>query len=436
MLKIWLNCLQPSVGILGVVFILANAVAANAAPKSQGVNNTNKNTKQQTVAKTAGTTIDRELAATAIPETPDAAIRQLALDALSITGSKPPSVAAKSSSTAKVATSDDNNNGLANFVAPSVAFPTVAPKTVARAVPKKAPQQVATAVVPGLFIGTTEVQVASQFLPNAQSQFSSQFQPVASGTQTKLPVVAAPMKSSPVVAAVPAADPFPVVNPARMAALQQQPTVTPNNTAVASLLPGLVDSNPLSSIPQGLQRILGNEPSTGLASSTPTIAKIGPTQNSELSALSRIVDGGASSTLTAGRGATLKLDTAQAYASLPQLNLDNRLLPTNLGTIRTTKPVKAESVFTTRQVTNNVSVAIKERKKDYVALVSDRQISQRSSIDMVRPTWEISYRSENTQLGGLILGQSSSVSLMSKQPSMLSQNTIASSLPLGSYRGF
>jgi hypothetical protein len=434
MLKIWLNWLQPGVGILGVVFILTNAVAANAAPKSKEINNTNKNTKQQPVAKTVGTTIDRELSSSVIPETPDAAIRQLALEAIATSGAKPPSALAKSRPTP---IGGGGDKALANFVPPSMGMPTVAQKPVARAIPKKAPQTVARAVVPGLFIGTTEVKVASQFLPTQQPQFASPFQPVAAQPQAKLPIVATPIQVPVVVATAPAVDPFPVVNPARMNTLQQQPMANPTTTAVASLMPGLVDNNPLASIPEGLQRILGNEPGSQPAKNDPTIATTVPAQTSDLVALSRIVDGGDTFAPTAARGTTLKLDTAQAYASLPKFNLDIDRALTGVATVRTTRPVKAETVFTAKQVKNNLAVAIKERKRDYVALVSDRHISQASSLDMVRPTWAISYRSENTHLGGLILGQSSSASSINNQTSLLSQNTIASSLPLGrNYRGF
>jgi hypothetical protein len=442
MLKIWLTWLQPSVGILGIVFILANAAAANAAPKSKEVNNTNKSNKQQThrtIAKTAGTTIDRELSTSVIPDTPDAAIRQLALDAISPTTSKPARLATQ---TRPTVVANIGASGLSNFLPPSAGLPTVQPKPVARALPKKAPQPVARTVVPGLFIGNTEVRVASQFLPSQQPQFSLGLQPVAAKPTVKLqvkqPTAVNLLKSQPVMAAAPASDPFPVVNPARMSALQQQPTITTNATAVASMLPGFVDNNPLASIPAGLQRILGNDSSTQPANVAPTIAKAFPANNSDLLALSRIIDGGSTPTSTTGVGNTLKLDTAQAYASVPKFDLgQDRALSGSVAKIRTTKPVQAKTVFTAKQVKNDLAVAVTERKRDYVALASDRQISQASAFDRVRPTWAISYRSENTNLGGLILGQSTSVSVMNRQPSLLPQTTIASSLPLGrNYKGF
>jgi hypothetical protein len=414
MLKIWLTWLQPGVGILGVLFILSSALAANAAPNTKTVNNTNKTNKQQShqpaskLALPTDFAVEAALKSLAIPDTPDVAVRQLALDSMVSSGSKANVLKANSDRPTMVG--GGSEQALANFV-PNVGLPTVTATsaTVAKKVEvKKTAQPIASAVVPGLFIGTTEVKVSSQFLPTSAPKLHKLFQPIA----------AKPAPKPQLVASAAVADPFPVVDPDRMASLNDKPANdNPAATAVASLVGGFVENNPLAAIPQGLQRILGND---SASQSAPAAVQQVGTPGSEMLALSNILDGGVS-TPSVSRGATLTLDTAQAVASVPKFNLGiDTSASTKAAPVRTNKPVKAEAVLTAKAVNNDLSVAVKERKSDYVALLSDRQVNQKSQFDLAQPTWAISYRSENTNLGGLILGQPQSVAMMSNQPKLIS----------------
>jgi hypothetical protein len=393
MLKIWLTWLQPSLGAFGIALVLFSALSASAAPTPTAVATTKA--KVQQPAAVNGTTIDRELSLSGVSATPDFAVRQLAISTMMSSGVKSSNVAIKAP--------QFNPDALASFIAPtqrvqklSARAKTTTPQfvkhSVTAAVATRSAQPKAVApIVPGLFIGNSDVRLSSQFVPSPQVQ--------AQSVGTKLIATTVPTAAMLATSAI--ADPFPVVLPQRMQGLRLTPEI--GNIPTVQTAFKVQANDPISSIPAGLQQLLGNEPSRQPTATIAPVAKAPSTKTNALVALGQLISpeiGTQAATQTvAARGASLQLNTAQAYASVPKFEIPG-VNTSNMVPIRQLQAAKpTNSVLTVKPVQKDLATAVTQRKRDYVALMSDRFLLR------TKQSWETASRSNS--LGGLILGSQS-----------------------------
>jgi hypothetical protein len=364
--------------------LLSSPLASSAVTKPTGAAAT-KLPKQQPIASTPGTTIDRELKSIAVPLTPDMAVRQLAIGTMANSSSYAPKIAAR---TPQKLTST-NSNALASFLNPTEglqnlasAKPQFIKNTVAAATATRSLQAKSSVIVPGLTIGNSDVQLSSRFLPSGRTERPS--------LTAKL--IASPTLTSGILASTPVASPYPVVLPQQMKGLRMTPEI--------ASLPKMQISVPqasdvVGSIPSGLQRLLGNEPIRQPIASIAPIAKAVSPKSDTTVALSQLVSP-ETPTLTA-RGASLQLNTAQVYASVPKFDLPGAAIsnPVSSRQFQAAKP--STTIFAVQSVQRDLTTAVTQRKKDYVALMNDRFL-----VTSPKPVWTAV--SQSHHLGGLILG--------------------------------
>ncbi len=397
MLKIWLTWLQPSLGVFGIALVLFSALSSSAAPKPTGAVTAKTPKPQQHVANTAGTTIDRELSLSGVSATPDFAVRQLAISTMMSSGIKPSSVAIKAPqfNPDALASFVSPTKGLQNLSARSTTKPQFVKHSVAAAVATSSLVQpkAAMPVVPGLFIGNSDVRLSSQFLPSNQPQ--------ARASAVKLIATTTPTAAM-LAASKSIADPFPVVLPQRMQALRLTPEIASVPT-IQTLPTAPTANDPIASIPAGLQQLLGNEPSRQPTATIAPVAKAPSVKTNALVALSQLIspETTVASTVTA-RGASLQLNTAQAYASMPKFNIPGAKLSNVVATRQLQAAKPTTSIFAVKSVKTNLATAVTQRKDDYLALMSDRFLLSS------KQSWERVSHSNN--LGGLILGSSAPAS--------------------------
>ena len=408
MSKIWLTWLQPSLGILGTALVLSNPLCSSAAPNS----GTTAATKipapypSWNGLKSTGTNIDKQLLR-GLPTTPDQAVRQLAIDTMA-GGSKPSVATAKGT---------QNFDPLASFTGTPVRFQQLSAKAKK---PAQSGQSIAAAlnptaavktkvVVPGLIIGTGDVRVPSQILPTVK------------------PVVTAKV-SNPVqlAAVVPSetekvATPFPVVRPELMQKLQAAPTVASRvaevKTASRDLrsigLPreiGTISIDPVASIPNGLQQLLGNNLDGGIkVSAVPGSKATGPNFRS-MSALTKLVSPSELVAPASVTTASLRLATAQSYTNAAKFSIPGE-------TTVASKPTNVARAITA-QVQKSLTTATSGQSNKYVPLMTAR-----GSISAIGQSWISTSQSSN--LGGLILG-SQQVATLPKVISLVPVNTVRS----------
>jgi hypothetical protein len=381
--------------------LLSSPLASSAVTKPAGAATT-KLTKQQPLAKpapsaiasTPGTTIDRELQSISVPMTPDMAVRQLAIGTMANSNSSAPKISARTPQKF----SNPNSNALASFLNPTEGFQNLASakpqfikNAVASATATKSVSAKSSVIVPGLTIGNSDVRLSSRFLPSGRTEKPS--------LTAKL--IASPTLTTGILASNSVANPYPVVLPQQMNGLRMTPEI--------ANLPKMQISVPQSndvvgSIPSGLQRLLGNEPIRQPIASAP-IAKAVSSKGNTTVALSQLVSP-ETPTLTA-RGASLQLNTAQAYASVPKFDLPGTLISTPVSNRQFQAAKPSTTIFAAKSVQRDLTTAVTQRKKDYVALMNDRFL-----VSSPKPVWTAVSQSNN--LGGLILGsqaQSSAKSL-------------------------
>jgi hypothetical protein len=419
MLKIWLTWLQPSLGLLGTALVLCYPLYSHAAPKPVVTGNVNKVTTKVpvqashwSIAKSSGTTIDNELSS-AIAATPDMAVRQLAMGSMSPTATPVSKVAPKK-------TLQSNRAALARFIPPASAkFQNLSAKATK---PQTAKNSVAAALarankiqspilVPGLFIGTANVQVSSRVLPTAKPLA----QAIASSTQ-----IGAPTPLSAMMGTQTAGDPFPVVRPemmqkldgnrmtASMPAIQTRQSLDPiaaiptgkskavTSKASAPKAPAYHSLDPIAAIPSGLQRLLGNNLNSEPTVATAPIAKTTATDATAMVALKQFISPTGATVPAPITAASLQLATSQAYAS----NTPKFSIPGETGL--SAKSVKSTTdVLAVQRVRKNLTAATPARKTKYVAILNDRQLTPTP-----KQPWMLVDRPTN--LGGLILGSPSS----------------------------
>jgi hypothetical protein len=396
MLKIWLNWLQPSLGVFGTALVIANPLYSSAAPRPVSVNNATKAaplpTAWSSVKSSVGTTtIDRDLLV-GIGATPDMAVRQLAIDSISASGAK--------STVAVVA----NRKSLATLTAPaarsnSLSAKASKTKTVKNAItaalaPATKAQAKSNVLVPGLFIGTGDVRVADRFLPTIKP------------TARRNPLTKASAKPAArlgMVAASTSSDPYPVVRPELMQKLQSTsvavsiPAIkaTPRTLApIAStttrlpLVETTSSSDPIAGIPSGLQSLLGNSLNDRPTIATTPVAKAITNKSNSFVALKQLISPAVNTASVSISAGSLQLATAQAYTSAPKFSIPGE-------TILGAKPVTR--LLTLTPVQKKLAVSTIEGKNNYMTLMTDRQLSSATP-----QSWTVANQKSN--LGGLILG--------------------------------
>lgn len=448
MLKIWLTWLQPSLGIVGAILAISISFSAVAAPKPAAVKRLNKTPQPAALLQPHGTTIGAELAASRVAPTPDRAVQQLAANAMSVSnGGK--------SSFIPTASQQSTRDAIAVFVSPSspriATIKTTKPKLARRAATNIAStvKSKSTVYIPGLYIGNSNVSVASGILPNGKNRRS----PIASSAGIGAPTPLAAMMSAPKNI-----DPFPVVNPALMQKLGKNSTIasipTPKLAAqpfksiaklpatakqtptaikplVAQQLAQPLDPiatipakfnqevpnslDPIADIPAGLQRLLGNDLGSDRAiASAPQKTKPSVMVANPIVALNSLITTPESPSL--GSGLSLKLATARAYTTVPKFDIPGERLAA-LGTANTapkfdipgesmamTKPVKSTSVGKQLIRTQPTMIAAIQ---PYAPSLARQQLQSQTS-----RSWSII--GQRNSLGGLILGSPSSATIGNK----------------------
>ena len=434
MLKIWLTWLQPRLGLFGTALILCNPLYSYAAPKSAAISNTSKiatQPSQSTGAVPTGTTIEQELLS-AIAPPPDRAVRQLAINSMT-TGS----VQAKSFTTTTPQHQHQAFTRLASSATRSQKLSARATKphqlkhSVAKALARSIYPQTTTPI-PGLVIGNTDIHTSTQFLPNLKPIAQS----MSSGTE-----IGAPTSLSAMMAAKPIVSPFPVVRPELMEKLQKAPAIASFPTiktapyalnpiaeiptgrlrAVTPKTIGLKAApihslDPIAAIPSGLQRLLGNNLNIHHKVAVAPVVKKIATNPSSLVALKSFVAPTNAIAPTSVSGASLQLATAQAYTSVPKFDIPGEKL-------LTVKP--AVNLLVVKPVQKSLLTMVMGRKSNYVALMSDRQLTPAT-----KQSWNLVNQRNN--LGGLILGSQALATVSnSKSFSLLPTTTPTNSSSVG-----
>jgi hypothetical protein len=405
MLKTWLTWLQPGVSGLGILLLVASPLCSIAAPKPKTFTNTKAASQQPqwSVASIGGAAISKkEVQSSGIAATPDVAVRQLALNSMATTGI--PSVASN--------LRRDSRSALAGLHSPAMRSQNLSASAAANM--PMAP------VVPGIFIGNSDVRMPSKFLPSGRPVA----QTVSAGKAIGSPISLSAMVTTPKVKA---GDPFPVVTPELMQKLGSTPTIASARSAgqaihsldpiavipsgssqratkvigssiVASskLQPGTVQSlDPIAAIPSGLQQLLGNnlnsesQVATGsgakVSGSTRVVAKATSSKTNLLAAMQPL-----SALTTTGDvgGPNLQLATAQAYTSVPKFSIPGD---------KASSGATSKSAVSIASRDSNKSPASVAQPKTNVAMMSDRYLGM-----SLRQSWMTT--SQRNSLGGLILG--------------------------------
>jgi hypothetical protein len=391
MSKIWLTWLQPSLGVLGTALVLSNPLCSSAAPNS-GTTASTKGSRSYpswSGIKSTGTNIDKELLK-GIPTSPDQAVRQLAIDTMATSGKQP------SFATAKVPQKFDP---LASFTGAPARFQQLSAKATK---PIQMKQSIAAAlnpttkaktkvVVPGLAIGTGDVRVSSLVLPTVKPAAPTAVATARVSTPAQLSAMVSDKSDKSV------ATPFPVVRPELMQKLQANPvvaSVADVKTASRDLrsigLPKAIDSisiNPVASIPNGLQQLLGNNLDGSIKVAIVPVARATGPNFRSMAALTKLVSPSELVAPASVTTASLRLATAQSYTNVVKFSIPGE-------TIVASKPTNTANVLTAK-VQKSLTTATSGRKS-YVSL------ADRGSISAIGQSW-ISV-SQSSNLGGLILG--------------------------------
>ncbi len=390
MSKIWLTWLQPSIGVLGTALVLSNPLCSSAAPNSGTTASTKVPAPYPSWSglKANGTSIDKELLK-GIPTTPDQAVRQLAIDTMG--SSAKPSIAA--------AKRPQNFDPLASFTGAPVRFQQLSAKAKQ---PVQIKQSIAAALnpttkaktkvlVPGLAIGTGNVQVSSQVLPTIKP--AGVVVAAKVGTPVNLTSMAAAKTEK-------VATPYPVVRPELMDKLQAAPVVATRvaevKTASRDLrsigLPKAIDTisiNPVAAIPNGLQQLLGNNLDGSIKVSVAPVSKATGPNFRSISALTKLVSPSELVAPASVTTASLRLATAQSYTNVIKFSIPGE-------TIVSSKPTTTANAVTAKVKTNLTTETSGQSSKS-VSLMTAR-----GSISAIGQSW-ISV-SQTSNLGGLILG--------------------------------
>jgi hypothetical protein len=428
MLKIWLTWLQPSVGILGTALVLSSPLCSLAAPLATANTRSSKApvpSPQWSSVKSSGTNIDQSLLK-GIANTPDQAVRQLAISTMTTSGSRPTATTAKAA---------QNFDPLASFTGTTPRFKQLSAKATKK--PQQLKQSTITAalsqtskpktsvIVPGLAIGsekTPTIQPVAIVKP-APKQPVALVKPAAKLTAATTKVwTTTPPQLAAMAPVQSVASPFPVVRPALMQKLEATAVVASKvadvKTASRDLksigivspgLPRAVDNfsiNPIASIPNGLQQLLGNNLDGSIKVSVAPVSKATGPNFRSISALTKLVSPSELVAPASVTTASLRLATAQAF-----------------DTTVAKFSIPGETVVAT------ASVSVKTTAKSLVtATVTQKSVN--SSVAMINGLKPIIRQSlvafdRTSNLGGLILG-SQQLSTLPKVVSLLSVNAMSS----------
>jgi hypothetical protein len=337
MLKIWLTWLQPSVGVLGTALVLSSPLCSLAAPLSTATNRVSKAptpSPQWSSVKSSGTNIDKALLK-GIANTPDQAVRQLAISTMTTSGTR---------STATTAKAPQNFDPLASFTGATPKFQQLSAKAPKK--PQLLKQSITaalsqtskpktTVVVPGLAIGsekTRTIQPVAIVKPAPKLTIPPiaivKPAPKLTAATTKV-WTTTPQQLSAMAPAPSVASPFPVVRPELMQKLEAT-SVAANKLAdiktasrdlksigiVSPGLPKAVDNysiNPIASIPNGLQQLLGNNLDGSIKVAVVPVAKATGPNFRSISALTKLVSPSELVAPASVTTASLRLATAQAF---------------------------------------------------------------------------------------------------------------------------
>jgi hypothetical protein len=407
MLKTWLTWLQPGVSGLGILLLVASPLCSIAAPKPKAFANSKTPSQQPqwSVASIGGSTIStnstKEVQSSGIAATPDVAVRQLALNSMVTTGKQPTSVATH--------LRRDSRSAVSGLHSPSIRSQHLSASAAVNL--PVAP------VVPGIFIGNSDVRMPSQFLPSATKPAP---QTVAAGKAIGSPTSLSAMMAT---TNINAANPFPVVTPELMQKLGTAPTIASarsagkavhsldpiavmtsrsshratkfidaNAVASAKLQPGTVKSfDPIASIPSGLQRLLGNDLNSESRSTTRSAVKargsdqaVAKATNAKANLLAAMQPLSALANTNDVSAPNLQLATAQAYTSVPKFSIPG-------DKVSSSKP--AVSIVSS---SDRAPASVVQPKTN--AMTSDRFLGM-----SLRQSW-MTTTSQRNNLGGLILG--------------------------------
>jgi hypothetical protein len=425
MLKIWLTWLQPSVGILGTALVLSSPLCSIAAPLSTATIRSNKAptpSPQWSSVKSSGTNIDQVLLK-GIAITPDQAVRQLAINTMATSGTR---------SIAKTAKAPQNFDPLASFTGATPKFrqlsakapkpqqikqsitaalsQTSKPKTAVTLTQASKPNAV---VVPGLAIGSEKTRTI-------QPVFIVKPAPKLTAATTKVWAVNSPQ----LAATAPAqsmATPFPVVRPALMQKLEatsvvaskvaEVKTASRDLKSIGIVSPGLpkaVDNfsiNPIASIPNGLQQLLGNNLDGSVKVAVVPVAKATGPNFRSISTLTKLVSPSELIAPASVTTASLRLATAQAF-----------------DTTIAKFSIPGETIVSTAKVSAKTTA-----KTTAASTVGQKSVN--SSVAMINGLTPIIKQSltafdRTSNLGGLILG-SQRVATLPKVVSLLPVNTLS-----------
>ena len=286
MLKIWLACLQPSLGVLGVAMLLFSPLCASAAQKKVGASL--ENAKQQPSTNNAASVkVEQQLRPTEIAETPDMAIRQLAINTLRLSGVGASGLAIQ------------NPKFKQNSPSPSQISTkrSTSPSTSAVAQSPDSTEATNRTFTPGTF----EFKSAPTFSSNSDIDLSSRFS-VNSRASSAKTVTADKPTETPVPSA--SSDPFSLILPQ----LQQVLGLTPQGDKTAKIQNAPRSNDPLTAVQNGLKELLGQN--QAVASKVKTID---PNANSVATLLSPHT--------SANSGVSLNVSNAKAYAIVPKFDI-------------------------------------------------------------------------------------------------------------------
>jgi hypothetical protein len=413
MLKIWLNWLHPSVGVLGTALVLSSPFCAAAATKPATVRNTPKaptpvsQWSSLRATTTNGTRIDRELSS-AMAVTPDLAVRQLATNALGTPSLPSINAVSKQLPTKRIP--------IANFTSPAAKSPKLATRLAIK--PTKQSNADVGAAIARAINPQAAVPVPGLYIPNSNTRSASKSvaikQPIAQPVASASVEIGAPTPLSSMMAAKVAIDPYPVVRPELMQKLERRmpvtaSTPTPKTSPVIIQPIGLIPTakqpvqakaatqtkiplhslDPIATIPSGLQRLLGNN-----LNSQPTIAATSVVSKkvakpNALLALKPFITPTTATIPPSVTAARLRLATAQAYnTSVPKFSIPGETLLTAKQPKPTTEIVAVKRNNNRQNITTAVATT---PKNSYVTRLAT-----------IQKPWTTADRPNN--LGGLILG--------------------------------
>jgi hypothetical protein len=367
MLKIWLTWLQPSVGVLGTALVLASPLCSIAAPLLTAKTPASKApapSSQWSSLKSGGTNIDQALLK-GIATTPDQAVRQLAISTMVTSGSRSTTTAAKT---------PQNFDPLASFTGTTPKFQQLSAKATKKpqllkqsvtAALTQASKPKTTVVVPGLAIGSEKTRMIQ---PVAVVKPAPQLTTVAPKVVAATPQITALAPTATI------ASPFPVVRPELMQKLESTPVVATKlaeiKTASRDLksigvvspgLPKAIDSfsiNPIASIPNGLQQLLGNNLDGSIKTVVVPVAKATGPNFRSISALTKLVSPSELVAPASVTTASLRLATAQAFDTTAiKFSIPGETV-VSTANVSAKSPAKSVATTTVAQKSVNSSVAM------------------------------------------------------------------------------